>query len=288
VNNGSQRAEANGNNERNLLIDPAQRLLTYNLPGQPKADTARLLPGEVASEFPANVPLPEDNLLIGSLVQRMHVTVIFDTPMTPDQVTAFYKDRMIADGWTEPEPWPFFGQGGFQPNMMQDFMGTVFCRQATSISLHIGDSPSDSPAREVRLKYDTDPRSSICGQQHRQRRHFAGMFRDVIPNLLAPPKSQQMPRGGSGSSDTHSETTGYLKTDLDLSSVAMHYKDQLRKSGWQEQESADNGPMAWSSYKFKDEDGEDWNGIFYVVEVPKKEGEYTLFLEARMEGGWRE
>ncbi len=285
MNNGSNRVGASGNNSRqDLLVDLAQRLLTFNYPGDPKADNARLLPGEVTNEFPSDVPLPEDKRLIGSLILRTHVTVVFDTSMMPEQLTAFYKERMTDNGWTEPEPWPFFGQGGFQHNMVQDVIGTVFCQGLASISLHIQDSPSDNSAREARLKYDTDPRRSICAQQRKQRKHFAGMFSDVIPSLSAPSKSMQMPKGGSSGGDTHSETSAYLRTDLDLSSVATHYKDQLSKHGWQEQDSADDGPMIWSSYKFKDEDGEDWDAIFFVIKVPRKQGVYMLFLEANREG----
>ena len=278
-------ANQNGNNgEHGLLRDLAQRLLTYHYPGEPEARTARLLPGEIASEFPADIPLPSDTRLIGSLVVPMHVTVVFDTSMTSEQLVDYYKERMISIGWTEPAPWPFFHEGGFQHNIMEQWMGSIFCRGTASLSVHIEASPADSSAQEVRLKYDTDPRVSHCAQQRRHRRQFPGTFTDVIPTLEAPPKSMQMPRGGGGRSDTHSETSAHLKTNLDLSSVARHYGDQLSKSGWQEQDSAQNGPMAWSTYEFKDEESEDWNAIFYAVALPKKEGEYLLFVEATMAG----
>ena len=42
--------------------------------------------------------------------------------------------------------------------------------------------------------------------------------------------------------------------------------------------------MAWRTYAFRDEEGEDWNALFYVVALPKKEGVYHLFLQATVAG----
>ena len=42
--------------------------------------------------------------------------------------------------------------------------------------------------------------------------------------------------------------------------------------------------MAWSRYAFQDEDGEDWNALFYVISVPTRQGDYQLFVEAALAG----
>jgi hypothetical protein len=90
-------------------------------------------------------------------------------------------------------------------------------------------------------------------------------------------------RGLQGSTD-HSETSAYLKSNLDLTSVAAHYGEQLKGAGWQEQESGVDGPMAWRTYAFQDEDGEDWSALFYALALPKKEGLYYLFVQANIAG----
>jgi hypothetical protein len=88
---------------------------------------------------------------------------------------------------------------------------------------------------------------------------------------------------GCSRSDRY-ETSASLSSDLDLAAVANHYRQQLGGSGWREQESGETQDLAWSSYTFQDEDGEDWNALFYVVSVPTKQGDYQLFVEATMAG----
>src|SRR5438067_2494456 len=77
-----------------LLVELARRLLSRRYPGDPRAGTPRLLPGEVPAEVLADVPLPEDSRIIGSLVLPTRVTVVVESSMGPDELRAFYKERM--------------------------------------------------------------------------------------------------------------------------------------------------------------------------------------------------
>jgi hypothetical protein len=110
------------------------------------------------------------------------------------------------------------------------------------------------------------------------------MWPHIIPDLRAPSGSVQMPWGGGSSSTDHAETSALLKTNLDLTAVVAHYGEQLKGAGWREQEAGENGPMAWRTYAFQDEDGEDWNALFYVAALPKKERVYHMLVEATVPG----
>src|SRR5437764_8761991 len=107
-----------------LLVELARRLLSWRYPGDPGGEASRLLPGEVPTEVLAEVPLPEDVRIVGSMALPAHITVVMDSSMEADQVRAFYKERMLAAGWTEPGPWPDMRHGGFEFSAMERAFGT--------------------------------------------------------------------------------------------------------------------------------------------------------------------
>ena len=279
---GATGVTGGGAANNDLLVELARRLLSRRYPGDNRAGTPRLLPGEVPAEVLAEVPLPEDNRIIGSLVLPTHVTAVVESGMRPDELRAFYKERMVTAGWTEPDPLPGWRAGGFQHDFLEETLGSVFCRGPRGPELRIELTSDQGALTEVRLHYNTDTRGSICAQL-RHRRLPMDMPDEIIPALRAPSGSVQIPRGGSSGGD-HWETSAFLKSNLDLASVATHYGQQLRGAGWQEQESGETGQMAWSTYAFRDKDGEDWDALFFVVSVPKKEGVYHLFVQATIAG----
>ena len=206
-----------------LLVELARRLLSHRYPGDPGAETARLLPGEVPAEVLAEVPLPEEKRIIGSMVLPTHITVVLESSMKPDRVEAFYKERMLAAGWTEPEPWPGMRQGGFETSFMSQAFGTVFCRGPRGPELRIEAFPVEDGPTDVRLYHNTDARSSICAQQRKMRGMRMDVWSSIIPSLSAPSGTWQMlGNSGSGGSGDDYHTSASLRSDLDLAAVANH------------------------------------------------------------------
>src|SRR5438552_9917951 len=144
-----------GTANSDLLVELARRLLTWRYPGDNRAGTPRLLPGEVPAEVLADVPLPEDNRIIGSLVLPTHVTAVVESGMRPDELRAFYKERMVTAGWTEPDPLPGWRAGGFQHDLLEETLRSVFCRGLRGPELRIVLVSDQGALTQVRLNYNT-------------------------------------------------------------------------------------------------------------------------------------
>jgi len=53
------------------------------------------------------------------------------------------------------------------------------------------------------------------------------------------------------------------------------------KGGWKMNGVGQDGPLAWSTWVFKDEENEPWHGLFFILKTPGKDEQYIL--EARVE-----
>jgi hypothetical protein len=89
----------------------AERLLSLPHDSDAEAEPARVLPGALPDDLPCPVPIPEGVTVIGSVsyppVQSAYdqrgrrVTILFDTPLQPEDVMAYYHGRLCADGWVD-------------------------------------------------------------------------------------------------------------------------------------------------------------------------------------------
>jgi hypothetical protein len=88
-----------------------------------------------------------------------------------------------------------------------------------------------------------------------------------------------MTGGGSGGSlnGAHSELT--IETNIDLSTLAVHYKTQLEQAGCVLTEEGQNGPLAWNTWTLKDDD-ELWHGFFMILKVLDQEYYLTMRMKS--------
>jgi hypothetical protein len=66
-------------------------------------------------------------------------------------------------------------------------------------------------------------------------------------------------------------TSMTMKTEMNSSSLAAHYADQLMAANWTMMDEGESGPSSWSSlssWGYNDEDGQAWNGFLIVLELP--------------------
>ena len=120
----------------------------------------------------------------------------------------------------------------------------------------------------------TGARHSPCSPRSREPR-----FESVIPELTPPPGSRTLPQGGGGSDDNaHSAAT--LETDLDPASINAHYTAQLEEAGWNLLDEGGDGPQTWSSWTFRDEEGQRWSGLFLVMRLPETPRQHLLQVHA--------
>jgi hypothetical protein len=248
----------------------ALRLLTYRYPDSPEPPKTQLLPEQLPPDY--DLPRPSNATVVGSLIREEESTVVLDSDQTPEQIFRFFEEAMSDAGW-EVAPEPGHG-GGFVPD--RSTMGQNFCHEEAGRILWVTAYPVDGQPTDVRLSLRSDEDYSPCrdispgtGPQGAQA---------LIPSLAAPPGVQQR-GGGGGSSDNNAYTSASLETELAASALADHYSQQLQEAGWTQLDEGDSGPVSWHTWSFQDEEGEAWQGLFFVTEIPQSTDRHTVYLE---------
>lgn len=260
------------------LRELAVRLLRVRFPGDPEAsDETQLLVGELPAGLPLELPLPPGSRVVGSLVRgnQRGISIVLDASEPAEQVLEFYRARLSAAGWRSPEL-PHHGGGGFTPDFMANRV--TYCYSARGPALNVAAESAPGKPTDVQLDLQTDPRYLPCGARAR---HMGDMH-DMIPTLAPPPGARQTPQGGGGGGDSwHSQAI--LLTELDLAAVAAHYAGQLTGAGWTQGANGESGPAAWSAWSLRDEDGEPWHGLLFILKQPEAEGQYYLIIRVELD-----
>lgn len=250
------------------LRELAERLLDYG-----NEQPVKLLIDALPPAAPAEVTLPEGSRLLGSLVRGSgDATIVFDTALPAAEVAEFYRERLVAAGWT---PRDFTRVGGFLPGTGPGLQRwTEFCgvRRGPLLGLDIA-QPAGGPTH-VRLTLQPPSRHNPCA--HREPL-VQSTSRGRIPDLAPPPGARQTPEGGGGS-DRNWHSDALLHSELDPEVVIAHFASQLTRYGWRQTEAGQGARMGWSSWEFQDEDGERWQGLLLALERPTTPREYLLHL----------
>lgn len=251
----------------------ALRLLAPRFPGAPTPEQARLLVGRLPDGLPVDVPIPDGAAVVGSLARSpRHISIVIDAPLAPDRALAFYRERMAAAGWVEQEPFVHPG-GGFA--YVGHAQPAVFCCGSRGPSLSVSADDTPGAATDVRVDLNLDTRDSPCAQR---RRH--GGMHEMFPTLTPPAGARQVAGGGGGGDQAY--TSANLETGLDLAAVADHYARQLEGVGWARGDARQDGPVVWSTWTFRDEDGQGWRSLLFILQEPDAPGRYFLYMRATL------
>lgn len=245
-----------------------------------------LFVGAIPASFPFALPQPDGSRVVGSVQVGSATTIYLDASQSPAQVLAFYRDQLPAEGWKALD-WPPGRHGGFVATMGAMANRLTFCRgedapALTVSAFELAGAPAGS-AGSVQVELNTfaeSPEYSPCAQQRRMRGPMGPQMEDIFPALVPPVGAQQRPQGGGGGGDTW-HTSADLKSDLTLAEVRSHYERQLLDAGWTRAASGESGPVAWSTWAFRDKDGQEWRALFFILHEPEAQDAYYLFLQAR-------
>lgn len=245
----------------------ATRLLDYGGAGPP-----RLLVGAVSAQLPSEATLPPDARILGSLEREDgDVVVVCERDQPADVVVAAYRDQLAAAGWYEPaRP----THGGFTIGTSDEVRHWLqFCRSRRGPSLAVSVHQRPGEATHLSVTFRRDGRHGPCASEA----HASRYPDHLLPNLAPPPGSRQVAGGGSASSD-YASSDAELDTALDLAAVAEHYAAQLAGAGWQLEGRGVDLALAWHTWRFVDDDGEGWQGLFLARARPTLPGEVLLHL----------
>jgi hypothetical protein len=271
-----QKSDSSGGED--AIRELAVRLLTFHhsllLAGQ-RVQEPQLLVGQLPTDLPLELPLPEGSRLLGSLAVENPMIAI-DTQLAGEDVVTFYRERLTTAGWTVPE---HYGppQGGFvHSSMANHAMATFFAPDDRSM-LTVMTAPAPGGRTTVQLTLQGE----AAEFRPRQMRHGPD-FMVVLPSIRGPKGAMQMPRGSSGGPDS-AESSAALETDFDLAAVSIHYVDELERDGWRRLDAGTSGPVAWSVWSFVDTEGTTWQALLLILQRPSRHGKYALTLSAERE-----
>jgi hypothetical protein len=260
-----------------LLYELALRLTAY--PGDLRVDEPQLLVGVLPPNLSNDVPVPEDSRILGSLIRSPeHIDIVLDCTLSPESVMQFYRERLLAAGWNELDSFRPPNTGFVTSRLSALQNNLIFCRGLQGPAFMIIALPGKNDRTDVRINLNAGEHSP-CADPNRRRRTQRGMH-DLIPTLFPPQGANQQGGGGSGGTGSW-YTSATLQSDLDIPELASHYHKQLVKGGWKMNGVGQDGPLAWSTWTFQDEEKTPWNGLFFILKTPGKEGQYIL--EARVE-----
>ena len=197
-----------------------------------------LYPNEFPEEIPLSIPVPKGGQLLGTTVinmsrDRKDVLVFIESSQTPSGAVAFYTERFTGMGWEEPQPTMYSinaGQGFVEAGVP---ITKVFCPPASErgiglepVTMRVSHSTASS-LTDIRIAIMQDNRGLGCEPMD----PYLQDTRFQFPRLEAPPDANAT--GGSGSSsDAYRSTLTRIETDLSLSEIEKHYREQLTAQGW--------------------------------------------------------
>ncbi len=266
---------------RNFVL----RLLNWSASG------VQILEGRLPERLPVELPLPEQTQILGSVVgPKEDVQILLDVGQSPEQVVAFYRERLLAAGWRKPEPeTKRLSERGFVQTRPEngfeivDFSTPlvvaengditragrtdVFC-QGSFGPLFIEARPMPKATTDVRLNLYLSSFNSYCSSNHTNQRW------EVPLPPLTPPSHTKVELRGSRGSNHDWESMAMLETSLDVQALAAHYTAQLQRVGWIRRDSGQSSLSAWSNWLLKDNKGQSWQGMLNLSQVEGKANQY--------------
>lgn len=247
------------------LMTLSSRLLGTCYPGATEVEVVNIQEGVLPENMSAEVPLPPEASVLGSLERVDSVEIVLDVNMTPDQILDFYKNNLSAINWTDTE----VSDRGFVPYLnslnLQEMNG--------SLTLTITAYPYGNGS-DVRIILGREILCSGC-------QYPTDDWLRPLPRLMAPPGSvESNEEYGSGMNSV--SCSAVLETDLNLADLETHYASQLAAASWMPLAAGADGPLAWSTWKLTDEENATWMGLFFALGDSENEGSCSVFFKAEM------
>ncbi len=97
-----------------------------------------------------------------------------------------------------------------------------------------------------------------------------------MPVLKAPKGAMQRGSGG-GNSEDEAESYATLETELNVTDLEAHYRNQLVEAGWKLKDKGSGSSIAWSTWSFTDEYGGHRSGILFANDWGQENSRFVMF-----------
>lgn len=236
--------------------------------GETELQKVQLLPGMLPEQMPVQLPLPRGSKVFGSvLIGGTEIGVVVDSPLTAEEVMAFYRQALATQNWTAMDV------SGMERGFMEWSNGSFFCQGSNDTSIAITAYPRENGS-DIRVGISTDPECSPCS--------FWGSddWLKPIPKLVAPKNATLSNQNFVGGCGNQVMASADVKTESNSSALAAHFADQLIAANWTSTSQEESGPAAWSTWEFEDEEGLIWDGFLTVLEVAGSEDRRFVMMQA--------
>ena len=253
-------------------------------------DRVEVTLGALPAEWPAFAAPPAQAAIVGSVTRRRDgalaaIALYLENVPPGTETLDQFETSLRGEGWSRfdrPEP-GHPGGGGFRSAAPMAGTVRVFCRGESDPFLAVQVSERAGRSEAV-ATWDTG-----LGH-HPLREHWAaygpgGPLGRLIPDL-APPEGVPVQGGGGGGSDTEWEIRARALTNMAVTDLAAHYREQLRRAGWTLHDEGGDGVVRWSRWKLKEDD---YEGMFLVAEPLPDLRDLTLVIRSPSRAGkqWR-
>ena len=247
-----------------------------------------LLVATVPDDWPARISLPPGATIIGAIRETAvapgpvrHITLLFDTSLTVEQVRAFYGDRLTQAGWSDMVE-RRAPMGGFVYVSPAVSFETTTAHDEGGIHLTLdAHAARDGTARVRLIAVVHPPGSAWVARRAVSALHWElGFPHSLLPSLRLPAGTRTRPGGSGGGSTERVESGMEVETDMDRAALTAFLTPQLEQAGWTRQDGGEDGALTWSTWTFADEAGAPWRGVLYVLAHPYQARWYRLSLVA--------
>ncbi len=278
--------DAGANDRETLLREMIVRLVTF--PGDPRVNNPHVLIGQIPEGLPFELPLPPDSIILGTLIRGPEsASIILNVDQPPGLMLAWYREHMKEAGVQELEMPGVAQRSGFTQTGIAAGMQATFCYGSRGPSLMVNALSRDKDETKADVRLELDIKGMAC-RYFAKNRMQRPLFASLLPQLAPPPRStQRIDSVGSSSTfdSVNSIATLILENDMSVVELASHYNTQLESSGWIRSDAGSAGPIAWSTWAFRDEDNELWYGSLFILRTPTQQPQYTLYIQAKMDTG---
>ena len=260
------------------LRELAGRLLAH--PGPDGKRTAELFLAELPADTPADLTVPKELDLVGSLARRRDgqltgVEVILDGISAISEFLIGYDRDLLSHGWRRWER-PRWQPGGFDAG---SGMGptAIFVNDAAVSALWIDAREGEDGRTEVGLRYD---RENAADMVNMPRPGPEPPDRDVLPELR-PPRGVKLQSQGSHGGGGSWTSEARAQTEMPVPDMEAHFAKQLIAAGWRRIGGTADETVAWSSWEVPKPGN--WQGFLLVLSPFP--GRRTLLIRAETVGG---
>ena len=261
------------------LRELAGRLLTHPSPEGPT--TAELFLAELPLDAPAELIMPGDLDLVGSLARRRDgqlagMEVILEGTKAVSDFLVAYERELGSRGWRRFEP--FHHQpGGFEAG---GYLGpaAILVNETAVSALFIGARQVDGGRIDVGLRYDCENAANMMA-------NMSGPGpprpeRDMLPELRPPPGVRLQPQGSHGGGGSWT-SEARAQTEMPVPDMEAHFAKQLAAAGWRRIGGTADETTGWSSWEVPKPGN--WLGFLLVLSpIP---GWRSLLIRAETFGG---